>query len=100
MIARASFAAATVLGELLLAGGPRHAGPPPAERWPIEIAARGHVFERLHTGAHGAFRVALAPGSYVVTARQPFPPYRACDSRTLELARGATVHVQLTCNIK
>jgi hypothetical protein len=97
---RISLAAATVVGQLLLSGGPRHVSPPQAERWPIVVSAHGHVLERLSTGPHGRFRLALSPGTYRVAAREPFAPGRECDSQMLTLARGAAVHIQLNCSIK
>lgn len=101
MSAGAAAAAVTVLGRLLLAGGPHGAPAPRGAGWPIYASAGGRVVEHVTTGPSGTFRLSLAPGSYEIFARQPFAPGRVCDARALSFEQPrAEVHVQLTCNVK
>ncbi len=98
MAAAATLAA--VIGQLVLAGGPRGHAPVPARGWPIRVEQAGRVRASLRTGARGGFRLSLPAGSYELVAQQPFAPHHDCAARALVLRRGADVHVQLSCAIK
>lgn len=65
-----------------------------AERLPGGAHAAGGVVTVTRTGVDGTYRVAVAPGSYVVTADAGM----SCDLVDAEVAAGAYVTVDVPCD--
>lgn len=65
-----------------------------AEQLPGEAYAAGKVVAQTLTDVNGAFRVAVAPGSYVVTAEAGM----SCELMDAEVTAGAYTRVDVPCD--
>jgi hypothetical protein len=65
-----------------------------AEQGPDLLDESGAVVARTTTDAHGAFRVALSPGTYVVTADAGM----SCRRVTARVILGADAKVDIECD--